>query len=86
MMRNIKPKSFIRVLVLYIILSISPTKIRLSERNAKEKFIFLFIPERKYHRPQVRVRLSERNAKEKFIFLFIPERKYLRPQVRGTIK
>ena len=40
------------------------TKIRLSEQNAKEKFIFLFILEREYLRDEVaKLRLSERKTK-----------------------
>ena len=54
-------------------------KIRISERNAKEKLVFLFISKRKYFRDIVsKIRISERNAKEKPVFLFISKRKYFR--------
>jgi len=48
-------------------------KVRLSERKAKGKFIFLFFSERKYLRHWSKVRLSERKAKGKFIFLFFSD-------------
>ena len=63
------------------------SKLRLSEQNAKENFIFLFILEREYLRDKVaKLRLSEQNAKEKFIFLFILEREYLRDEVAKLVR
>jgi len=44
--------------------SVFAAKIRISERNTKEKRVFLFISERKYLDQGSRIRISERNTKD----------------------